>query len=204
MASSTELSTTSQTRVVEPARAGAPDVHAGALPDRVEPLQDLHAVGPVGPVRLRQTRRPFDGSAGAVGPGSAGALEGRLRRETLVRAPNHSLGSLPAGVGQPDHRGRVPRLQAWAPAEVERGHAIRAEKGLEAGQQLRLEERTWVAMAGSSTARTSRPPSIRIGGAGRQRLADHLAPAVEHQVTSPACARSCYDRAGRTSTKGST
>ncbi len=45
--------------VVQAGGPGAADVHAGALADRVETLQDLHVVGPVGPVRLRHEATSF-------------------------------------------------------------------------------------------------------------------------------------------------
>ena len=48
MASSTELSTTSQTRWWRPVMPGAADVHAGALADVREPLEDRHGRGGVG------------------------------------------------------------------------------------------------------------------------------------------------------------
>ena len=47
MASSTELSTTSQTRWWRPVGTGRSDVHPGPLADRLEALQDGHVAGAV-------------------------------------------------------------------------------------------------------------------------------------------------------------
>jgi hypothetical protein len=45
--------------VVETGRTGAADVHAGALPNGVEPFQHLHAVGPVRAGCLRHESMSF-------------------------------------------------------------------------------------------------------------------------------------------------
>ena len=85
--------------VVEAAHAGAPDVHPRPLADGIEPLQDLHAVGPVGPLCLRQATSVSAGGLGArSGRAETGGQTGRRSAKTLVRPPNHNPGILPAQV----------------------------------------------------------------------------------------------------------
>ena len=57
IASSTELSTTSQMRWWRPGQTGGPDVHARALADRVEPLEYLDVLGAVGAAVACQSTR---------------------------------------------------------------------------------------------------------------------------------------------------
>ena len=85
--------------VVEATHAGAADVHPRSLADGVEPLQDLHAVGPVGPLCLRQATSVSAGGLGARnGRAETGGQTGRRSAKTLVRPPNHNPGILPARV----------------------------------------------------------------------------------------------------------
>ena len=176
MASSTALSTTSQTRWCRPRRSGRPDVHARAVPDRFEAFENGDVAGVVGrdvpfrrshpPPRSAPHARPFRcRSTGGYRPDTV------PRRDFVVwfrclkctrRVPRDPPRTVPCGAAgertrRPGNRQRRTRTSRRSGACV--GPHASATRRRMSGASSRI----CVAHAGWSTATTSVVPSMRSG-----------------------------------------
>ena len=155
--------------VVQAGGAGRADVHARALADRIEALEDLHVLGSVGGASLRQGAPFQPRSSTAVRP----AL-GWFTSFRLVRPADHNERSLPAGYDVPDDLGgrfRTPGLVS----DRARGPPRRPRRGPAASTRTSIRV-MWRSPASSAQARHQLGlEEPHVGGQRRLVAHDHSA-----------------------------